>query len=355
MPDYFDVCRLDVRATDPAIPIEWQTLPDLEWEDSNSRQIRSRNYVNEPADATRFELADGYSLPSGWTYRGGGRLNYAAILGQTIALKFTARRDGVPDVDSNEFTITRRQAFIARLVPNRIFVGAAFNDTLGRIYVYNSTDLSVTPVRRWISSFNTEGTEQLSESIEVADVDAYTGSGVAWDGTRFWTCGRDSILSRRNLTVINTDGTQHEVYDYTGGYIESIAYDGSAMWGLDISQRQLRKFSLAGVEDTDATITLPRATTTADMEGFYFGVGQHGLTWGDGHWWIPQFHITGHHYVFCADTDGNAVSSRHFEVPFDVGTIVGVAFQASQDNIWYILDGEDDEGNRFGVIEVQHI
>lgn len=354
MPDLSDVVVVNVRDTDVDEPIVWEPLPALTHEDATRRRIRLKDYVNPPVGSVRFALLDDYSLPSGWNLTNNGNLHYNAILGRTIRLRFRATR-GSETGDSSELSITREQAFVSSLVPNRINVGLAFNDATDRVYVYNSTDLDVTPVRRWISSFNTEGTEQLSESIEVADVDAYTGSGVAWDGTRFWTCGRDSILSRRNLTVINTDGTQHAVYDYTGGYIESIAYDGSAMWGLDINQRQLRKFSLAGVEDTDATITLPQATTTADMEGFYFSVGQHGLEWGDGHWWIPQFHITGHHYVFCADTDGNAVSSRHFEVPFDVGTIVGVAYNPSTRNMWYILDGEDDEGARFGTLRVHQI
>ncbi len=339
-------------------PIIWEPLPHLTYEDGNQHRLRLKDYINAPVGEARFELHPDYELPNNqWRLSNNGNLRYRPIVGRTIELRFNATR-GNQQAYSDTLRITRTVAFITRLVPNRIFVGAAFNDALGRIYIYNSTDIGVTPTRWFISSFNTEGVEQVSESVEVGDINGRAHSGNTWDGTRHWLCGRDSITGVRNLVTINTDGTQEAVYDYSGGHIESLAWDGSSIWGLDTVNRQLRKFSTEGVEDTTATITLARATTASDMEGFYFGIGQYGLTYGDGHFWIPQLHITGHHYVFCCDSDGNAVSSRHFEVPFGDeagGTIVGVAWQESLQNIWHIHDLENDAGERVGTIRVHGI
>lgn len=350
MPDYYDVCELRVQANDPPVPIEWQTLPDLTWEDSNQRQVRSRNYVNEPASETRFRLASGYTLPTGWRYRGGGVLTYRAILGQTIALKFTARRSDVPDVDSNEFTITRRQAFIERLVPDRINIGLAFNDATQRVYVYNTTDVDVNPVRDFIAVFNINGNEQVSESVEVSDINPAGRSGVGWDGTHFWVCGHDSG-GGGELTKINTDGTLNTRYTYSDGEIESIAFDGTYLWGLDISQYQLRKFNTSGVEQS-GTITLPRGTHTGDYSGYYFGQAQYGLAYADSHFWIPQHHISGETWIFCCDTSGSRVRNRDVETEHAVS---GVTYNPTTDNLWWIYDRTDGESNRYGILEAQQI
>jgi len=353
----YDVLVANIRHISDE-PIIWDPLPHLTFEDSNERRFRLRDYVNAPRGETTFELHPDYELPNNqWRLFDSGTLRYRPIIGRTVGLRFNAIR-GNQTAYSDTLRITREVAFVTHLVPNRVFLGAAFNESTARLYIYNGTAPFVSPVRRWISSFDLEGNEQPTESKEVTTVDAAAHSGVGFDGTRWWLCGRDRLAAIRNLVTINLDGTQEEVYTYTGGDIESIAYDGTSMWGLDITNRQLRKFSLSGVEDTDATVTLSRATTTQDMEGFYFSQAQYGLTYGDGHWWIPQYHITGHHYVFCADTDGNAVSSRHFEVPFGAeagGTIVGVAWQENLRNIWHVHDLENDEGDRVGTIRVHHI
>ena len=339
----------------PDIPIIWDPLPHLTFEDSNERRFRLRDYVNAPRGQTTFELHPDYELPNDqWRLFDSGTLRYRPIIGRTVGLRFNALRGNLTEY-SDTLRITREVAFITRLVPNRLFLGAAFNESTSRLYIYNGT---LTAARFWISSFDLEGNEQPTESQEVTAINETAHSGMGFDGTRWWVCGRDRLASDRDIVTINLDGTQEAVYDYTGGDIESIAYHGGAMWGLDIINRQLRKFSLEGVEDTDATITLARAQNTLDQEGFYFTQGQYGLTRGDGHWWIPQYHISGHHYIFCADDDGNAVSSRHFEVPFGTeagGTCVGVAWQANQRNLWHIHDIETDDGDRVGTIRVKHI
>lgn len=353
MPDYYDVSRLDVRA-EPAIPIVWQTLPDLVHEDSEQRQVRSRNFVNAPANETRFQLASGYTLPTGWTYRGGGRLRYRAILGQTIRLKFTATRAGVPNVDSNEFTITRQQAFIERLVPDRIVVGLGFNNTTQRVYVINSTDIDVSPVRRYINAFNIEGVEQVTESLDVTPpVGAPALAGGTFDGTHFWLCGTNEFRSESYLVKVNTDGTQNASYTVSQSpiQIESLTFDGTYIWGLDLRNRQLRKFSTSGVEQSGA-ITLPRATHTGDYTGYYFADAQYGLAYADNHFWIPQHHISAESWIFCCTTAGVRVRSR------DVATehaVSGVTYNPTTDNLWWIYDREDGDGNRYGILEAQQI
>ena len=353
----YDVLTANVRYI-PSVPIIWDPLPHLTFEDSNERRLRLRDYVNAPRGATTFELHPDYELPNDqWRLFESGTLRYRPIIGRTVNLRFNALRGNLTAY-SDTLRITREVAFITHLVPNRVFLGCALNETTARLYIYNATAPGVSPVRFWISSFNLEGNEIPTESQEVTSVNEAGRSGVGFDGTRWWVCGRDRLAAIRNIVTINLDGTQEAVYTYSGGDIESIAYDGTAMWGLDIINRQLRKFSLEGVEDTDATITLARAQNTLDQEGFYFTQGQYGLAWGDGHWWIPQYHISGHHYIFCTDTSGNAVSNRHFEVPFGTdagGTCVGIAWQNNQRNIWHIHDYETDDGDRVGTIRVRHI
>ena len=352
MPDYVDIATLEVRNILPAVPIVWETLPDIVREDSNRRQVRSRNYVNEPRAETRFRLAAGYTLPEGWTYRGGGVLNYRAILGQTVRLKFTAFRDNVPDVDSNEFRITREQAFISRLVPNRVNFALAFNNTTQRVYVFNATEPAINPVRHFIAVFDINGTEQLSESLEISDINPAAMNGGAWDGTHFWAVGHFTT-DGGELRKITTAGVLEATYTYTGGFIESIAYDGSHIWGLDIRTRQLRKFTTAGVELTADTLTLPQAAHTNDFSGYSFGIGQYGLTYADGHWWIPQNHFTGgNERIFCCTTSGVRVQNRDVAV---VNGVAGVTYNPATDNLWWIYDRTDADGGRYGVLEAQQI
>ena len=352
MPDYYDVCELRVTATDPPVPIAWQELPDIVREDSNRRQVRSRNYVNEPRSETRLRLADGYTLPEDWTYRGGDVLNYRAILGQTVSLRFTAMRDNVPDVDSNEFSITREQAFVSRLVPNRVNFALALNNATQRVYVFNATEPAINPVRHFIAVFDLDGNEQLSESLEISDINPAAMNGGAWDGSYFWAVGHFTS-DGGELRKITTAGVLDATYTYTGGFIESIAYDGSHIWGLDIRTRKLRKFTTAGVEQTASAITLPAAATTNDMSGYYFGIGQYGLTYADGHWWIPQNHFTGgNERIFCCTPAGVRVQSRDVEV---VNGVAGVTYNPTTDNLWWIYDRTDDGGSRYGVLEAQQI
>lgn len=353
MPDYFDVCELRVQADNPPVPIVWQTLPDLVLEDSNQRQIRSRNYVNEPRSDTRFQLASGYTLPNGWTYRGGGRLRYRAILGQTIALKFTATRDGVPNVDSNEFTITRRHAFQENLIPNRIVLGLGFNQSTQRVYVFNTTDLDVNPRRDYINSFNIAGVEQLSESFDSSEGSPIRPSGGCFDGTHWWWCGGNNNRSEAYLNKVNSSGEL--VNDYTIAespiYIESLTFDGTYIWGLDIRNYQLRKFNTSGVEQSGA-ISLPRATHTGDYSGYYFPDAQHGLAFADNHFWIQQNHISSFSWIFCCTTSGTRVRTRDIETD---GPVSGITYNPTTDNLWWIYDRENSEGARYGVLEAQQI
>ncbi len=348
------IISLTVIAT---VPVVWEDLPNLTHEDGNRRQLRLRDYVNAPRGQLNFELHPDYTLPSGWRLSRTGNLAYNAVVGRTIVLRFKATR-GSESAYSGELRITRHVAFVTRLIPNRINLGLTFNNTLNaqRVIAYNTTDLDVNPVRDFISVFNLAGDEQVSESHEVSDDNPEGRSGIGFDGTYYWVCGHD-VAGGGTLKKFNTDGTVAATYTYTGGEIESIAFDGTAMWGLDIDRRQLRKFSTAGVEDTTAAVTLPRATTAADMNGIYLPGGQYGLEWADGHWWIPQFHIEGvqHHYVFCFTTAGVAVPTRHFAVPITPGTIVGLAYNPSTGDMWYMLDGEDSEGARFGTLRVHQI
>lgn len=353
MPDYYDVCELRVESNDPPVPIVWQELPDLVLEDSNDRQVRSRNYVNEPANDTRFQLASGYTLPSGWTYRGGGVLRYRAILGQTIALKFTARRDGVPNVDSNEFTITRRHAFRENLIPNRIVLGLGFNQSSQRVYVLNTTDIGISPRRDYINSFNIEGVEQMSESLDVSDPTPIRPAGGCFDGTHFWWCGGNNSRTESYLTKINSSGTLVEEYIITGNpiNIESLTFDGTYIWGLDLRNYQIRKFNTSGVEQSGA-ITLPRGTHTGDYTGYYFTEAQYGLAYADNHFWIPQHHISAENWLFCCTTAGARVQNRDVETEHAVS---GVTYNPTTDNLWWIYDRTDSENDRYGLLEAIQI
>jgi len=354
MPDYFDVCELRVESDAPPVPIVWQPLPDLTWEDSNQRQIQSRNYVNEPASETRFELADGYTLPDGWTYRGGGRLNYRAILGQTIALKFTARRDGVPNVDSNEFTITRTHAFVENLIPNRIVLGLGFNQSSQRVYIFNTTDVDINPRLDYVNAFNIAGVEQLTESFESSEGSPIRPSGGCFDGEHWWWCGGNNSRTEAYLNKVNGSGELVNSYTITGNpiYIESLTFDGTYLWGLDARNYQIRKFNLSGVEQSGA-ITLARATNYDDFDRYVLGEAQWGLVYADDHFWIPQNHFTGgNEHIFCCDTSGTRVRSR------DVRTehaVAGVTYNPTTDNLWWIYDRVDSEGARYGILQARQI
>lgn len=353
----YDVIEVHVENLDPDVPIEWQPLPHLTWEDSNRRRVRLKDYINNPVSLARFELHPDSELPDGWNLRDNGNLLYNAILGRTVELRFNATR-GSESAYSDTLRITRRQAFVTRLIPNRINLGLAFNEANQRVIVYNTTDVGISPVRDFISVFDLDGNEILAESIEVSDHNPAGRSGVAFDGTNYWVCGHGSSHSPANeLRVISPAGALLHTYTYSGGEIESVVYDGSAIWGLDIrsagSRGKLRKFSLSGVENTSAAITLPQAASLQDMTGFYFGAAQYGLAWGDGHFWIIQSHIQGRRYVFCVTTAGVPVPSRHVHIP-EAPPCAGCTFNPTTENLWYILDGTDDTG-RFGKLEATQI
>lgn len=354
MPDYYDVTELRVTANDPPVPIAWQTLPDLVWEDSNQRRINSRNYVNEPRSETRFQLASGYTLPSGWTYRGGGRLNYRAILGQTIALKFTATRAGVPNVDSNEFNITRTRAFQENLIPNRIVLGLGFNQSTQRVYIFNTTDVDINPRVDYVNAFNIEGVEQVTESFDSSQGSPIRPSGGCFDGTHWWWCGGNNSRTEAYLNKVNGSGELVNSYTITGNpiYIESLTFDGTYLWGLDARNYQIRKFNLSGVEQA-GTITLARATNYDDFDRYNLGEAQWGLVYADGHFWIPQNHFTGgNERLFCCNTSGVRVQSRDVETEH---AVAGVTYNPTTDNVWWIYDRIDDQGARYGILEAQQI
>ena len=343
----YDVIEVLVRNIN-RIPIVWQTLSDRVSDNSNRRSIRLRNFVNEPSDETTFALATGYTLPSDWTFNSTGRLRYRPILGQTINLKFTAMRQGVPNVDSNEFSITRRQAFIERLVPNRIVLALGFNQTTQRVYILNTTDIGVTPVRNFINSFDIDGNEQLSESIELADsVIPRNNNGMTFDGTHFYLCGKDGSFygGTGYLNKIDTDGDLAGEYTYSGGWIESLTFDGTSLWGLDVAPVSgnygLRKFSTIGVEDTEARLNLPNTS-------WYLSRAQYGLGYGDSCFWIPQANT----HIRCLNADGTRDTIRDISVQAGVA---GVTFNNTTENLWWIRDLEDDDENRYGVLEAEHV
>jgi len=354
MPDYFDVCELRVESDAPPVPIEWQELPDLELEDSNNRQVRARNYVNEPRNETYFSLASEYTLPSGWSIRRGGVLRYQAILGQTIAVKYTANKEGVPDVNSNEFSITRRHAFQENLIPNRIVLGLGFNQSTQRVYIFNTTDVGITPRVDYINSFNISGVEQLLESFNSSDGSPIRPSGGCFDGTNWWWCGGNNNRTEAYLNKVNSSGELVDDYTISQNpiYIESLTFDGTYIWGLDIRNYQLRKFSTSGVEQSGA-ISLPRAQHTGDYSGYYFSDAQHGLTYADSHFWILQAHISAETWIFCCDTSGNRVRSRDIEI--DDNPPAGLTYNPTTGNLWWIHDRTSDDGGRYGVLEAQQI
>ena len=349
MPDYYDVCELQVRANDPPVPIVWTTISDLTWEDSERRQIRSRSYVNQPRQETTFRLADGYTIPDNWTLGTGGRLYYRPILGQTIPVRITAQRAGVPNVDSNEFSITRRQAFVSQLIPDRINIGLEFNNATQRVYVFNTTTAEVANdvghVQDFITVFNTDGDEQVSESLEVSLNVPERASCIGFDGTHVWLAGKDSgfYTGTGGLWKYTTAGTRTAQYSYTNGRLEGLAYDGTYMWGLDISNATLRAFNLSGVEQTTRSVQLPR---TGD-DRFHFSDAQYGFAYGDGHFWIVQSSPSWK--IRCVTTAGVPVTSRDITIEHGCA---GVAYNPTTRNLWYILDRDNP---RRGILRTQRI
>lgn len=355
MPDLYDVTRLDVR---DSIPIVWQVLPDLTFTDGNRRTFQCRDYINAPVSTARFRVVNGYTLIDGWTYDNStGELGYNPILGRTIRLRFRARRDNVPWVLSTELSITRKQAFIERLVPNRIVIGLGFNAASQRVYVFNGTDIGITPNRDYINAFDVDGNEQLSESLDTTDVTGQSGrdapAGGCFDGTHFWTSATNSSRTQSSLTKLNADGTEnaHYTVSYTPIQIESLTFDGTYIWGLDLRNYQLRKFSRSGVEQSGG-ITLPRAQHASDYDGYNFTQAQYGLAFADDHFYIPQSHITGETWIFCCTTAGVRVRDRDIETEHAVS---GLTYNPTTENLWWIYDREDEDGNRFGILEAEHI
>ncbi|MXZ00220.1 hypothetical protein F4Y93_06055 [Candidatus Poribacteria bacterium] len=353
MPDRSDVVVVSVRDTDVDEPIVWSPLPHLTLEDSTRRRVRLKDYINPPVGEARFELHPDYTLPSGWRLRDNGNLLYNAILGQTIQLRFNATR-GSESGYSDILRITREQAFISRLVPNRLPLGLAFNTTAQRVLLYNATDIGITPVRYFITSFDINGNEQVSESVEISDIEPERAAGIGFDGTYFWICGSDPS-GGGDIIKINADGTLNATYTYVGGEIESLAYDGTSMWALDIYNRQLRKFSTSGVEDTTAVVNLPLAADVSDQTGYYTGRAQYGLTYGDGHFWIIQHHIQTRLYIFCTTPAGVAVPSRHVDISDPDFSSAGCTYNPTTRNLWWVIDGTDDGGSRFAELRAQQI
>lgn len=354
MPDYYDVCELQVRSDDPPVPIVWETIPNFTYEDSERRRLRSKNYINQPRSETTFQMASGYTLPDGWRIETGGRLFFNPILGRTVPVKITAMRAGVPNVDSNEFTITRKYAFRESLIPNRIVLGLGFNQASQRVYVFNTTDIGISPRRDYVNSFNLDGEEQITESVEVTNVTPNRRYGGCFDGTNYWWCGGNNSLTESYLNKINSSGALVASYTVAGSPnidIESLTFDGTYIWALDIRNYQIRKFNTSGVEQSGA-ITLPRATNLSDYTGYNFQLAQYGLTYADSHFWIPQHFIQNEEWIFCCSTSGVRVRNRDVETSF---AVAGVTYNPTTDNLWWIYDREDDEGNRFGILNAQQI
>lgn len=354
MPDYYDITELRVRNVETVPPIVWERdIRDRTHTDSRERNFRTQNSVNEPRSDTTMTLADGYSFPDGWRMGQGGRLYYRAILGQSIPLKVTAHREGVPSVDSNEFRITRYRAFETPMVPSRIYVGLGFNNATQRLYLFNSeTDEDPD---QYINAFNIDGAEQLSESLNVRSVSPPRLAGGCFDGTHFWLSGGNWNRTESYLKKIDASGS--EVGDYTfssntGINIESLTFDGTYIWGLDLFGYKLRKFNTSGVEQS-GTISLARAETATDYDGYWLTDAQYGLAYADGHFWIVQSHIAGETWIFCCDTSGTRVRSRDIEIDDDPPA--GLTYNPTTDNLWWIHDRTNEDGNRYGTLEAKQI
>lgn len=317
------------------VAIVWETLPSLTWTDGVTRTLNLRSYVNEPRASTTFTVHSDTSLPSGWTLTSAGVLTYTPILGQTVQLKFIAHRSNLT-ATSGLLTITRTQAFVSQLVPDRINIGLAFNSSANKVYVMNTTDTGVTPVQDFINVFNIDGTEDLSATVETT-LHIPTGrSGIAFDGTYFWLCGHMNEGGGQ-LRKLNADGTLNSYINYSGGEIESLTWDGTHLWGLDILQYKLRKFTSTAEVTADA-VDLPRAEEVDDRTGFDFQPAQWGLCYADSHFYIPQAHIRASHVIFCITPAGARVESRDIEAPHAVS---GVTYNPSRDTLWYIVDRDN--------------
>ena len=325
MPDYYDVCELRVESDAPLVPIVWQELPNLIWTDTEQRQIRSRNYVNEPRSDTRFQLASGYTLPEGWTYRGGGRLNYRAILGQTVRLKFTATRDGVPNVDSNEFTIRHQGGFTVALEPSREYTDLAYDQTAGTIWLLNHYETTRNNV--FLNNFNVDGSEIVANAFRPFSI--ANASGLTWvNGTLYVT----------QLTSGETGGTVYAAtpggsttsWTFTGGNCVGLAYDGTYLRMLDAQANTIRAFTLAGVEQTSQEITVP--WTFSYSAGGNLGYVYRGFAYGDGHYWIawPE-----NSQIRVITPSGAWAAGR--DISTATNAILGIAYDNANDILWYQL------------------
>jgi len=330
----YDVSRLKVYSL---VPIVWSELPTLTYEDGNLRILRLKDYINEPKSSTTFSVHEDSQLPDGWRLTRKGVLRYTPVLGRTIALRFNAQRRSLT-APSGILSITRKQAFVHRLVPNRINLGLSFNDATDRLYVFNATTAAISPVRDFINSFTIDGVEQITEAVELTGISPTGRSGNAFDGTHHWICGHNVSLGGE-LKKFNADGTVNATYTYTGGEIESLTFDGTHIWGLDIRQYKLRKFTTAGVEVSADAIDLPRAQYQNDRSGFYFQPAQWGLTYADSHFWIAQSHLlTPGHHIFCLTTAGVRNQARDIET----GTsLAGLTYNPNTGNLWWILDKDN--------------
>ena len=325
MPDYYDVCELRVESDAPLVPIVWQELPNLVWTDTEDRQIRSRNYVNEPRSDTRFQLASGYTLPEGWTYRGGGRLNYQAILGQTVRLKFTATRDGVPNVDSNEFTIRHQGGFTVALEPSREYTDLAYDQTAGTIWLLNHYESARTYV--YLNNFNVDGSEIVANAFRPFTI--ANASGLAWaNGTLYAT---QVVSGETGGTVYAaTPGGTTTSWTFTGGKIVGLAYDGTYLWMLDSQANAIRAFTLTGTEQTSEQISVPWEFADAGSGNVRYVY--RGFAYGNDLFWIAypetsQIRVMNRSGAWAAGRDITAATNA----------ILGIAYDNANDILWYQL------------------
>jgi len=348
MPDYYDVTRLDVTAIIEDVPIVWSELPHLTWEDGNRRRVRLKGYINAPVGEARFALHPDYTLPDGWRLRSNGNLLYNPVLGQTVELRFNATR-GSESAYSGVLRITRHQAFVSQLIPDRINIGLEFNNATQRVYVYNTTTQEtvdeVGHVQDFVTFFDIDGNEQVSESLELSLNIPLRASCIGFDGTHIWIGGKDTgfYTGTGGLWKYTTSGTRVAQYTYTNGKLEGLAYDGTYMWGLDLSNATLRAFTLLGVEQTDLTIQLPRSGN----DRFHFSDAMYGIGFGDGHFWIVQSYPDWK--IRCVSNAGVLVTSR--DIVIEPGC-AGAAYNPTTRNLWYILDRDNP---RRGILRATRI
>lgn len=312
--------------------ISWNPLGSIRHSGGAPSSVDLPLFINNYTEEVVITVHVDTPLPSGFTLSPSGVLTYSPIIARSIILKFVATL-GNQVAESDSLLISQNIVSTFTLTPNRIYLDIAFDQDNDKLWLFSASTINVNPTVRYIDSFNLDGTHNIADSL-VFNSGMLTGddwiipnqaSGMAYVDGDFWICG-----SRPGGDILKMTASGQEIDTYSvqsTHQIDSLTYDGTYLWGLDIATRRIRAYNTGtGAEVTSATIALLSSEFTFNTSG------RHAITQGDGHFWIRDNNTS---ILKCVGSNGRRVGEREVSVLSHQTAAFGMIYNNDTQNLWY--------------------